>query len=64
MLTNMSMARVNDGRSGSHGGYAYRMIYVRPDVVDSLADNGPSFHPYVSLHFLGAERYAAAPPLT
>jgi AraC-like DNA-binding protein len=33
---------VHDGRSGSHGGYAYRMIYVRPDLVDSLVDDAPS----------------------
>ena len=33
---------VHDGRSGSHGGYAYRMIYVRPDVVDSLLDDAPN----------------------
>jgi AraC-like DNA-binding protein len=33
---------VHDGRSGSHGGYAYRMIYVRPGVVDSLLDDAPN----------------------
>ena len=33
---------VHDGRSGSHGGYAYRMIYVRPDLVDSLVGEAPS----------------------
>jgi len=32
---------VHDGRSGSHGGYAYKMIYVRPDVLDSLLDGAP-----------------------
>jgi AraC-like DNA-binding protein len=32
---------VHDGRSGSHGGYAYRMIYVRPDVLDSLLEGAP-----------------------
>ena len=32
---------VHDGRSGSHGGYAYKMIYVRPDVLDSLLEGAP-----------------------
>jgi AraC-like DNA-binding protein len=30
---------VHDGRSGSAGGYAYRMFYVRPDVVEALFDD-------------------------
>jgi AraC-like DNA-binding protein len=29
---------VHDGRSGSAGGYAYRMLYVRPEIVDAIAD--------------------------
>jgi AraC-like DNA-binding protein len=29
---------VHDGRSGAAGGYAYRMFYVRPDVVEGLFD--------------------------
>jgi len=33
---------VHDGKSGSHGGYAYRMIYVRAGVVDSLLDDAPN----------------------
>src|SRR5574342_413583 len=32
---------VHDGRSGAHGGYAYKMIYVRPDVLDSSLDGAP-----------------------
>jgi AraC-like DNA-binding protein len=32
---------VHDGRSGSHGGYAYKMIYVRPDVLDSCLEGAP-----------------------
>lgn len=29
---------VHDGRSGAAGGYAYRMFYVRPDVLQALDD--------------------------
>lgn len=29
---------VHDGRSGAAGGYAYRMFYVRPDVLQALND--------------------------
>ena len=29
---------VHDGRSGSAGGYAYRMLYVRPEIIDAIAD--------------------------
>ena len=29
---------VHDGRSGAAGGYAYRMFYVRPDIVEGLFD--------------------------
>ena len=29
---------VHDGRSGAAGGYAYRMFYVRPDVLQGLDD--------------------------
>jgi AraC-like DNA-binding protein len=32
---------VHDGKSGSHGGYAYKMIYVRPDLLDSLLEGAP-----------------------
>jgi hypothetical protein len=28
---------VHDGRSGSAGGYAYRMLYVRPEIFDAIA---------------------------
>ena len=28
---------VHDGRSGSAGGYAYRMLYVRPEIVHAIA---------------------------
>jgi len=27
---------VHDSKCGSHGGYAYKLIYVRPDVLDSF----------------------------
>ena len=30
---------VHDGRSGSAGGYSYRMIYVRPEIVHAIADD-------------------------
>lgn len=32
---------VHDGRSGAAGGYAYRMFYVRPDVLHALDDGTP-----------------------
>src|SRR5262249_26984092 len=30
---------VHDGRSGSAGGYMYRMFYVRPDVLDTALED-------------------------
>jgi hypothetical protein len=30
---------VHDGKSESHGGYAYKVIYVGSDLLDSQADS-------------------------
>jgi AraC-like DNA-binding protein len=35
---------VHDGRSGAAGGYAYRMLYVRPDVIEAIVDESHARH--------------------